>query len=157
MNKLCKNTYAFTLMEIVLVLIILGVIIAMTFSGIYAQVERNRAQEALNSLNLIRASMESCGIQYNYDYSLCNSWGNIGMSDPSNNSTGIGNFNYNFLGSSFVANSVPTLGTNLNPGIGIYTIQANRTGSLAGNTVTISRLNTGSVLCKAIGLYSEFC
>ena len=147
--KYQKSNQAFTLIEIFVVLIILGVIAALAFPGIFAQIERQRGQEALNSMNLIKSAMESCGVQNSYNFRQCidsvtpaNTWGIIGMDNPSG-----ANFTYTIPESSVTAGGGGAQGS--------YVIVATRTSS--GDTITITRASSGISSCVGTGAFNGFC
>lgn len=52
--KLLRNKKGFTLLEILIVLVILGVVAGLMFPVLAAQVERSRAQEAYTALGTVR-------------------------------------------------------------------------------------------------------
>ena len=156
MNNL-KKKKAFTLIEIILVLIILGVLAAMAFPGIFAQIERHRAQEALNTMNMIRSAIESCGVENNYDFSKCITWDEINMDDPSKNAGHSGSyFDYNNAGgpnklavcsNAFTTNTYSITATRIPE-------QSDCTGT---NLIIMNRNSDGSSTCTGYGKYAGFC
>jgi prepilin-type N-terminal cleavage/methylation domain-containing protein len=81
----------FSLIEICVVLVILGVITAIALPNLFSQVKRHRAQEAMNTLTMMRSAMETCGVANSYLFSSCVTacssgctWTNLNMADPSN-------------------------------------------------------------------------
>ena len=124
----------FTLIEILVVIIIVGVLAGLGMPLLFRNVERSRAAEALNTLGVIRRAIESCATQYNMDATNCTSFNNIGMSDPSNSAGNpTSHFNYIFVGG----------------GVGpSYSLTASRTVLDNGDTtssVVISRVGGGPV------------
>ena len=59
-NMLEKNKHGFTLIEMVVVLIILGVLAKIALPSIFANVHRQRAQEALRVMAQISDALETC-------------------------------------------------------------------------------------------------
>ena len=148
MNNLKQNK-AFTLMEIILVLVIVGVVLAFTLTGLFKQIERHHAQEALNTMNLIRTTLESCGVENSYDFSKCGTWDAINFTNPSYNTP---------AGSNMSASFYYNFDVNINVAHDSYTITATRSGAgLAGNTIFILRNNTGAVTCNGTGDYVGIC
>ena len=137
-----KNRNAFTLIEITVVLIILGITAVIGVPSIFAQIERNKAQEAISTINTIRSAIESCGADNSNNFNLCNTFPTMGMDNPSN-STGTNpssNFNYVISGATAT---------------GQYIITATRVG-ISANTITVTR-GAGSVGCAGAGAYVGSC
>ena len=63
MNKL-SNKSGFTLIEIIVVLIIVGILAAIALPNLFSNVEKSRAAEALGILDGAKTSMEACVNQY---------------------------------------------------------------------------------------------
>ncbi len=147
MDTLKIKNNGFTLVEIIIVLVILGVLVTIALPGLFAQIERNRAQEAINTMNFIKSSIETCGLQNNYQFSQCNNWTSLNMLDPSYNTP---------PGSNMGSNFIYTLGGGNAYGLGTYSIKATRTGILA-NFVVVNRNSDGSVTCTGNGAYVGFC
>jgi prepilin-type N-terminal cleavage/methylation domain-containing protein len=76
----CKG---FTLVEILVVIIIVGVLASVALPSLFRNIEHSRAAEALNTLGIIQRSLEACSMQFNGDFTSCASYQAIGMSDPS--------------------------------------------------------------------------
>jgi prepilin-type N-terminal cleavage/methylation domain-containing protein len=90
-----RNQSGFTLLEILVVIIIVGVLASVAMPTLFRNVERSRATEALNTLGVIKRQMDGCSMQFNNAYTNCGTFNAIGMQDPS---SGAGNatshFNY---------------------------------------------------------------
>lgn len=79
--NLKKNKSGFTLLEIIIVIIIVGILASIALPKFFKTVEFSRAQEALTSLGTVRLSMERCYL-YTRTYTPCSSFGNLDMLDP---------------------------------------------------------------------------
>ena len=122
----------FTLLEIIIVIIIVGVLASLALPKFFKTVEYSRATEALASLNAVRQSMERCYLQRN-SYANCGSFGNLDLEDPANSPNN--HFTYGWQG-------VPTQTT--------FTIRATRNTRDGGNTNDwIQLINDGSILDKS--------
>jgi prepilin-type N-terminal cleavage/methylation domain-containing protein len=78
-----KSVAGFTLLEILVVIIIVGVLASVALPSLFRNVERSRATEALNTLGIIRRGIEACAMQFGGTTTNCSTFNNIGMSDPS--------------------------------------------------------------------------
>ena len=67
-----KNKKAFTLLEIIIVIIIIGVLASLALPRLFSVVEYSRSSEAMVAFTSIRASMERCYLMNNGSYSSCN-------------------------------------------------------------------------------------
>lgn len=142
--KLFKNT-GFTLIEISVVLIILGLLAVLSLPTLFAQIERHRGQEALHNLNVIKSLVESCGLQNGYNFANCTTWDAIGMDDPSGT-----HFKY----AEDAGTPAPIRGS-ASFAQDKYSIQAVRVGS-ASDTIAIDRDLAGAV-CNGDGIFEGFC
>lgn len=95
MKKMNKQS-GFTLIEIIVVLIILGVLAAIALPNLFSNVARSGGAEAIASFSSMKAPLEACG-QKNATYAGCSTT-TLGTS---------GRFNY-FLGDSACANLLST-------------------------------------------------
>ena len=140
-NKERKD--GFTLIEIAVVIVILGVIAMLAFPSLFAQVERHRGQEAMNTMNLIKSNIESCGVQNAYNFANCDTWDEIGMDNPT-----VGNFTYS-------DNSINIRQGGNNFANGTFSIRAIRTTS--ADRIDIDRDADGTVRCDGTGAFLGFC
>ena len=68
-----QNKKGFTLLEIIIVIIIIGVLAALALPRLFKTVEFSRSAEALNSFTVIRGAMERCYIASSSpSYANCN-------------------------------------------------------------------------------------
>jgi prepilin-type N-terminal cleavage/methylation domain-containing protein len=91
-----KKASAFTLLELLIVIIIVGVLAAVALPALFQNVERSRATEALNTMGIILRQIDACGMQYDGNYAPCNTWDAIGMDDPSGPAKADAHFSYSF-------------------------------------------------------------
>jgi type IV pilus assembly protein PilA len=77
------NKSGFTLLEILVVIIIVGVLASVAMPTLFRNVERSRATEALNTLGVVKRQMDGCSMQFNNNYTTCNTFNALGMADPS--------------------------------------------------------------------------
>ena len=79
-----NNKSGFTLLEILVVIIIVGVLASVAMPTLFRNVERSRATEALNTLGVIKRQMDGCAMQFGgTNYTACATFNAIGMQDPS--------------------------------------------------------------------------
>ncbi|OGX33456.1 MAG: hypothetical protein A2787_08885 [Omnitrophica WOR_2 bacterium RIFCSPHIGHO2_01_FULL_48_9] len=80
--KIRNNKSGFTLLEIIIVLIIIGVLASLALPRFFALVETSRGGEALNTLSAIRGSMVRYALRNGNSYTGAN-LGTIDVGDPS--------------------------------------------------------------------------
>jgi prepilin-type N-terminal cleavage/methylation domain-containing protein len=121
----------FTLLEIIIVIIIVGVLASLALPRFFTTVEFSKSMEALMSMGTLRGSMERCymaaGGKYNPSPTPCNI-GNIDVEDPG--SSPGARFTYAVSGQSATG----------------YVITATRNtvdGGTAGDTITLTQTLTG--------------
>ena len=79
MNK--SNNKGFTLLEIIIVILIVGVLAGLALPKFYRTIEFSRSTEALNALGVIRNSVERCGL-VNDDVTGCNVFTSLDVENP---------------------------------------------------------------------------
>ena len=77
------NKKGFTLIEIIIVIVILGILATLALPRITGQMEGSRAAEVMNLFGTLRRSAVDCADANNNDTANCISWANLGMSNPS--------------------------------------------------------------------------
>ena len=93
MKRLKRNT-GFTLLEIIIVIIIIGVLASLAMPRFFRTVEYSRATEALANLSAMRQSMQRCFLQHNsYAAPFCDTLTRLDVDDPSADPTS--HFTYN--------------------------------------------------------------
>ncbi len=69
--KLKQNKSGFTLLEIIIVIIIVGVLASLALPRFFATVEFSKSTEALNAMGTLRQSMERCYLASAGSYATC--------------------------------------------------------------------------------------
>lgn len=78
-----NNKSGFTLLEVIIVIIIVGVLASLALPRLVGTIEFSRSQEPLDVMQLIRKSVDNCSAQNNYlNYTGCTTWAQIGVTDP---------------------------------------------------------------------------
>ena len=85
--KLKQNKSGFTLLEIIIVIIIVGVLASLALPRFFATVEFSKSAEALNAMGVIRQSLERCFLVTPNTYVGCNldtglGVNNLDIADP---------------------------------------------------------------------------
>ena len=83
MNKF-KNRSGFTLLEIIIVIIIVGVLASLSLPRFFSTVEFSRSTEALASIGALRQSIERCYLQNAGNYAACVNFSSLDLEDPQN-------------------------------------------------------------------------
>ncbi len=115
----------FTLLEIIIVIIIVGVLASLALPKFFKTVEYSRATEALASLNAVRQSMERCYLQ-RASYATCNAFANLDMEDPANSPNN--HFTYSFTSVAATTFSIRAVRTTRDGGVAGDYIQLRNTG-----------------------------
>jgi prepilin-type N-terminal cleavage/methylation domain-containing protein len=129
MKKL--NNQGFTLLEIIIVIIIIGVLASLAMPRFFSTVEYSRATEALASLQTTRSAIERCYIQTNA-YASCGTFADLDVADPAT-SPGA-HFTY----------AIGTAATSFN-----VTATRNTRNGGAGGSITIRQDNTAGTVTKS--------
>jgi len=66
-----KSQHGFTILEIIIAVIIIGVMAGWAMPRLFATVEYSKITEALNTIVLIRGSLERCYLYHSGDYTNC--------------------------------------------------------------------------------------
>ena len=115
--KLDKNQSGFTLLEIIIVIIIIGVLASLALPRFVKTVEFSRSTEALTALGTIRRSMDIC-YQPTQNYQPCLGFAQLSILDPG---AGVGaHWGYTWPA----------------PGVGTYLITARRNSTVDGGVTT---------------------
>ncbi len=139
--NLRNNKSGFTLLEVIIVIIIVGVLASLALPRLFASVEFSRSQEALDAFSVTRKAMDNCfAISQYTSYANCATFQAIGMDDPGGAAAPF-HFTYAI--------------DNANPAGG-YTITATRNavdGTNAGDDITMTVDNAGVVTRAGTGAY----
>jgi len=128
--NLKSNRSGFTLLEIIIVLIIVGVLSSLALPRFFSTIEFSRSTEALSSLGVVRKSIERCSLSRAGLFTNCDNFANIDIADPA---TADGNhFTY-------VISTVA----------GLYTITATRNGLAGGDGSSTVVLTSGDPVTRA--------
>ena len=131
--RMLNNKSGFTLLEILVVIIIVGVLASVAMPQLFRNVERSRATEALESLGSSKRSIEGCAMQFNNVFTTCGTYALVGMTDPSYNAT---------------QNAAAHFGYAITVAAGTFSIVATRNtvdNGVATDTITLSRAATGAI------------
>ena len=82
--KKMNNKSGFTLLEIIIVIIIVGVLASLALPRFFATVEYSRSTEALAAISAVRQALERCYLQRNGDYTSCTAFNVLDIEDPAN-------------------------------------------------------------------------
>ncbi|MBI5024074.1 MAG: prepilin-type N-terminal cleavage/methylation domain-containing protein [Candidatus Omnitrophica bacterium] len=129
--KLKQNKSGFTLLEIIIVIIIVGVLASLALPRFFATVEFSKSTEALNAMGVLRGSMERCYLASAGTYATC-ALASLDVEDPS--TTPGTRFAYALVGA---------------PSATAYTITATRNATDGGDGVsTITITQTAGVVTR---------
>ena len=143
--KKFNNNSGFTLIEIIVVLIIVGILAAIALPNLFSNVSKSRAEEALGTIGSYRPTVEACIVKSAgvADSATCTS---LLLGAP----TASTNFTY--------ALTAPASATDTG-----YAIVATGTGALAAtDTITVTRAAaawpaTGAITCVGAGKLLGAC
>ena len=76
-----KNKSGFTLLEIIIVIIIVGILASLAMPKFFKTVEYSRSAEALTNLGAIRRAMDVC-YQPTQNYAPCTDFTKLSVEDP---------------------------------------------------------------------------
>ena len=121
------NRKAFTLLEIIIVIIIVGVLASLALPRFFSTVEYSRSTEALASLTSVRSAMERCFLGADGNYSSCTNFDVLDMEDPANSPNA--HFAYAISGASATGYTITATRNSVEGGDGSSTIAIVQTGT----------------------------
>ncbi len=125
-----KNRSGFTLLEVIIVIIIVGVLASLALPRFFSTVEYSRATEAMQAIATVRQSMERCYLMRVSYTGPCAVFASLDVEDP--NTTPNSHFNY----------AITSAAT-------AYTITATRnTRDGGGGTGTVWLMFSGTVVTR---------
>ncbi len=130
-----NNKSGFTLLEIIIVIIIVGVLASLALPRFFATVEFSKSTEALNAMNVLRQALERCYLAAAGTYAPC-TIANVDVENPAN-APGA-RFTYAFAGQSPTGFTITATRNAVDGGDGSSTI------SLTMSPTGIARAGTGS-------------
>jgi len=134
-----NNKSGFTLLEVIIVIIIVGVLASLALPRLFNTVEFSRSTEALNVIGGLKRQADRCALSREVttgvvlDYGNCVTWGQLATEDPSNAAGIVPGAIFDYV----VAFAPMT-----------WSVVATRVGGTAdGDTITFSyRVDTGQIL-----------
>ena len=127
-----KNKSGFTLLEIIIVIIIVGVLASLALPRFFSTVEFSKSTEAFTSLTAVRQALERCYLQNSGNYANCTNWNNLDVENPQNS-----------------PNAHFTYGITVGNATG-YTVVATRTTLDGGQTTsTITLIQTSTLVTRS--------
>lgn len=134
-----SNRSGFTLLEIIIVIIIVGVLASLALPRLFATIEYSRSTEALGAITVIRGSMERCYLASGGNYTACKNWGSE-LDVPNPGLSPNAHFNYGITPDARVGYTIVATRNTLDGGTSTDTI------TLIQNAATVSRAGTGAFL-----------
>ena len=134
--KKMNNKSGFTLLEIIIVIIIVGVLASLALPRFFATVEYSRSTEALAAATAIRQALERCYLQRNGDYSACVDFTVLDIEDPANSPNN--HFTYAMSGLSATGYTVTATRNTRDNGDGSSTIV------ITQDATSVARSGTGA-------------
>ena len=122
MKLTLKRKKGFTLLEIIIVVIIIGVLASLALPRLFSTVEYSRSTEAFAAIGSIRGALERCSLKSATGSMLTCTLDNMDIANPANNAGS--HFTYTLSGQ----------------GVGVYTIVAARNtldGGVATSVITV--------------------
>ena len=138
----------FTLIEIIIVLIIVGVLAAVSLPNLYSNIARSKGGEAVASFGPMKASLEACGMKNGSTYAACTTQ-TLGSS---------GNFYYQVGNSACGSGSLGITSSAYGDATGwcIWASSPNSANSTT-NYITLNRVSATSIVCTGYGTFAGIC
>ena len=87
-----RKRSGFTLLEVIIVIIIVGVLASLALPRFFSTVEYSRATEAMQAISTVRQSMERCYLMRVSFTGPCSAFGSLDVEDP--NTAPVAHFSY---------------------------------------------------------------
>ena len=130
--NLKNNKSGFTLLEVIIVIIIVGVLASLALPRFFKTVEYSRATEALQNLSAIRQSLQRCYLAKSNNYTNCDA-ANLADLDIDDPSTAVqSHFTY-AIAAGVSTFTITATRNNLDGGNDTDTITLNEAGARAGS------------------------
>ncbi len=126
-SRMMTSPRAFTLLEMIIVVIIVGILASLALPRFFRTVEFSKATEALSNLSAVRRAMDRCYLFKSTYGTECDSFSELDVEDPGT-----------------LINTHFTYGLG-SPTATLFTITATRNtldGGTAGHTITINQAGT---------------
>ena len=138
-----RNKKGFTLLEVIIVIIIIGVLASLALPRLFSTVEYSRATEALNTMSSMRQSMERCYTSNNQTYAGATpcTISTLDLADPS--TTPNTHFAYAIAGQTAFAYVITATRNVLDGGVATHTIIFTYNATLA---TVVTRSGTSAFL-----------
>ena len=128
-----KNKSGFTLLEIIIVIIIVGVLASLALPRFFSTVEFSRSQEALSTIAAIRGALERCYLSKGGNYTAC-ALGNLDIDNPASSPNA--HFAYVISGQTVALYVITATRNTLDGGVATDTV------ILSQNASTVTRAGT---------------
>ncbi len=135
-----KKKSGFTLLEIIIVIIIVGVLASLALPRFFRTIEFSRTTEAFSGIQALRGSLERCYLSKGFNYSGCTNVSNLDVENPGLSPNA--HFTY----------SVDNVGTNYATGYRIVATRNTLDGTNNGDQVLLTQTAT-TVTRSGTGLY----